>query len=91
MAELAHPSGARGRAPPPTDLASLAGGDASPAVEQLYFTGEEDHAAAEHDRQMRTPSIAGSLGTPGHDQVREQRGGGVLRGGELGGALAACS
>jgi hypothetical protein len=91
LAELARPSGARGRASPPTDPAPLAGGDASPVAKRQYFAREEDHAAAEHDGQMRTPSIAGSLGTPGHDQVRKQRGGDVLRGGELGGVPAACS
>jgi hypothetical protein len=62
---------ARGRAPPPTDQASLAGGDASPAVHRWYFVGEVDGAAAEHDDQMRADAAAEHDGqTWGHDEVR---------------------
>jgi hypothetical protein len=57
------PGGARGRAPPPTDLASLAGGDAPPAAQRWYFVGEEDGAATRPDAGVvdcRLPRYSGA-------------------------------
>jgi hypothetical protein len=38
-----------------------------------FSAGEEDGAAAEHNGQRRMALIAGSLGRPGHHEVREKR------------------
>jgi hypothetical protein len=70
MHGLAHPAGARGRAPRPTDLASLAGGDVSPTSTLVVFRRRRRRRGGGARQPAADVTYCGLLDTLGHDKVR---------------------